>query len=424
MDVLKITLNEDGRVSHFAPDFKVMRGAYGNILINIEVPKALLVDAVYEDNVNITGNSIRIAAIIRTATGRNLKTKKFELSYVKDFTKDGVEYRLYQRKCPKVFTMWETVSLIETATNGLLELVINVVNWSLDENGARIEESWPSQIVPVDVYAGEYLDEGEELENPSDFELLHSQVQEESARQQEIDASLFGTDADTLGTYLLDRLIAGNKITIQKDTTNAPNNQLKISVKTIEASEVPIQKIEEILSDNVQGALEELNKRTDSKNIDSVTGIDDEMVDNADPYNPIILHDKTKADEKRVNEIEKVATQSFNVVEYNSVTGELTFTKANSEVVTIDLPLELIVNSGYYDENAQNLVLVLANQDEINIPVSDLVKDCYSKEEIATLLNDKQDKLTAGENITIDENNVISAVGGGASIPVRNFIEV
>ena len=170
MDVLKITLNEDGRVSHFAPDFKVMRGAYGNILINIEVPKALLVDSVYEDNVNITGNNIRIAAIIRTATGRNLKTKKFELSYVKDFTRDGVEYRLYQRKCPKVFTMWETVSLIETATNGLLELVINVVNWSLDENGARIEESWPSQVVPVDVYAGEYLDEGEELENPSDFD--------------------------------------------------------------------------------------------------------------------------------------------------------------------------------------------------------------------------------------------------------------
>lgn len=302
MDVLKITLNEEGRVSHFAPDFKVMRGAYGNILINVEVPKALLVDAVYEDNVNITGNNIRIAAIIRTATGRNLKTKKFELSYVKDFTRDSVEYRLYQRKCPKVFTMWETVSLIETATNGLLELVINVVNWSLDENGARIEESWPSQIVPVDVYAGEYLDEGEELENPSDFELLQGQVQEESARQQEIDASLFGTDADTLGTYLLERLIAGNKITIQKDTANAPNNQIKISVETIKASEVPIKEIEEILSDNVQGALEELNKRTNSKNIDSVTGIDEGMVDNTDPYNPIILHDPTKADDKRVDD--------------------------------------------------------------------------------------------------------------------------
>lgn len=37
----------------------------------------------------------------------------------------------------------------------------------------------------------------------------------------------------------------------------------------------------------------------------------------------------------------------------------------------------------------------------------------FNKPEVISLLDDKQDKLIAGENITIDENNVISASGSG-----------
>lgn len=39
------------------------------------------------------------------------------------------------------------------------------------------------------------------------------------------------------------------------------------------------------------------------------------------------------------------------------------------------------------------------------------------REEMQALLDAKQDKLIAGDNITIDENNKISATGGGTSIP-------
>lgn len=39
----------------------------------------------------------------------------------------------------------------------------------------------------------------------------------------------------------------------------------------------------------------------------------------------------------------------------------------------------------------------------------------YAPSEIDQLRLSKQDKLTAGENITIDENNVISATGGGGT---------
>lgn len=53
--------------------------------------------------------------------------------------------------------------------------------------------------------------------------------------------------------------------------------------------------------------------------------------------------------------------------------------------------------------NAENI--------EGKVPVD--LDDYYNKEETNGLLEDKQDKLTAGINITIDENNVISASGGG-----------
>ena len=50
--------------------------------------------------------------------------------------------------------------------------------------------------------------------------------------------------------------------------------------------------------------------------------------------------------------------------------------------------------------------------EDINNIANELIASQIS---IDQLKFSKQDKLTAGDNITIDENNVISAVGGGAS---------
>jgi len=56
-------------------------------------------------------------------------------------------------------------------------------------------------------------------------------------------------------------------------------------------------------------------------------------------------------------------------------TGVLTFTLYDGTTKTIDTTLELIVESGYYNETTNNLVLVLANGNEIDIPVGDLLTD-------------------------------------------------
>ena len=68
----------------------------------------------------------------------------------------------------------------------------------------------------------------------------------------------------------------------------------------------------------------------------------------------------------------------FKDVSYNASNGVLTFTKKDNSTIQIDLPLELLIKSGHYDSSTENLVLVLANNDKINIPVSELVNEYYA----------------------------------------------
>jgi len=189
MNKLEIIVNEDGSVGQFTPDFKIIRGSYRNVLLNIKVPHSLLIDPVNDtgDGTNQTGNNVRIGAIIRTATGQNLQTQRYEFQRVKDYILNGVYYRLYQRRMPKEFTMWETVNLLEATNSGVLEMVINITNWTLDENSnAKIEEVAASQIFTLDIYPSAFLENAEEIDEPSDFDELQSQVQEIDATIQTI----------------------------------------------------------------------------------------------------------------------------------------------------------------------------------------------------------------------------------------------
>ena len=87
-------------------------------------------------------------------------------------------------------------------------------------------------------------------------------------------------------------------------------------------------------------------------------------------------------------------------VEYNSTTGVLTFTKHDNTTITVDLPVEEIVDSGYYDNLSQDLVLVLASGQEIRIPASGLIDD-YTGTTSATI----QVVVSADNKITC---NVVS----------------
>ena len=73
----------------------------------------------------------------------------------------------------------------------------------------------------------------------------------------------------------------------------------------------------------------------------------------------------------------------FKAVSYNDTNGHLTFTKHDDSTTFVDLPLELIVTSGYYDALTKEIVLVLAsstveNPQEIRIETQELFNEYFA----------------------------------------------
>lgn len=66
--------------------------------------------------------------------------------------------------------------------------------------------------------------------------------------------------------------------------------------------------------------------------------------------------------------IKHLEDSAFEKVSYDALTGVLTFTAKNGKTGSVDLPLELLVKEGRYDEDTKDIVLVLANGGEIRIP--------------------------------------------------------
>lgn len=183
MNVLQIKIHEDGTLE-CSPDFKIIRGSYRNILMNVEVPHSLLLDPVNDQTTNqaVTGNFVRVAAIIRTIVGKNLQTQKYDFEAVKDYERDGKMYRLYQRIMPKEFTLWATVNQSEAVGNGYLQLIFNVVNWTKSDaetpplQNVNIEQIVASPILRLDVYAGAFIEDIEAIENPRNYDELKERV--------------------------------------------------------------------------------------------------------------------------------------------------------------------------------------------------------------------------------------------------------
>ena len=90
-------------------------------------------------------------------------------------------------------------------------------------------------------------------------------------------------------------------------------------------------------------------------------------------YSKVEIDDKDTAIMNKANNLENA--NMFKDVNYNNVNGVLTFIKYDDTTKEIDLSLELLVESGYYDDVANELVLVLANSSEIRIPVGNLFTD-------------------------------------------------
>ncbi|MBQ4160532.1 MAG: hypothetical protein IJD83_06325 [Clostridia bacterium] len=81
-----------------------------------------------------------------------------------------------------------------------------------------------------------------------------------------------------------------------------------------------------------------------------------------------------------IDALDSFGAASLDAVDYNAAEYKLTFTFKNGSTRTIDLPLELLIESGHYDAEKESIVLTLANSDVITVPVSDLI-DEYEADE-------------------------------------------
>ena len=85
------------------------------------------------------------------------------------------------------------------------------------------------------------------------------------------------------------------------------------------------------------------------------------------------IGDGTITTEKLDQALNERIKAAFKDVSYIASTGQLVFKREADGNIVIDLPLELIVTSGRFDTNKNEIVLVLANGNEIRIPLDAVI---------------------------------------------------
>lgn len=105
-----------------------------------------------------------------------------------------------------------------------------------------------------------------------------------------------------------------------------------------------------------------------------------------------------KVYEKIIGDIGNADTKAKNAlknVDYDPVTGVITFTDGNGNPVSFDLPSEKILKSGasYYDDTSRTLHLVLMDDSDIEIDVSRLVDEYYGDDETIELFQAEKKKI-------------------------------
>lgn len=114
-----------------------------------------------------------------------------------------------------------------------------------------------------------------------------------------------------------------------------------------------------------------------------------------------------------------IRSHAIGMLQYNSDTGVISYsTLDGNQSGSIDLPVESLVSSGYFDAETEELVLVLTNGSEIRIPASNLINPVWVTDvsqggdqpptatAVLNALNSLNAQLTAQINLKANANNV------------------
>ena len=115
----------------------------------------------------------------------------------------------------------------------------------------------------------------------------------------------------------------------------------------------------------------------------------------------ISMHSVSKS--TLTDDVASLIDDSIKSVSYDKTTGILAFRTNANKMISIDLPLEMLVESGAYDYASKSIVLTLANKDKITIPVTSLMTEINNKLRyyINNVILETESIRFVGEGVTI-----------------------
>ena len=231
-------------------------------------------------------------------------------------------------------------------------------------------------------------------------------------------------------TTLDNTILQHENIRVQNETTRVQNENERISNE----NQRVISENQRVTSEETRLSNEETRINNDIARETRIENLENNKADKTE------IPDVSSFINKNVNDLInyelKTNTGSLISLNINSSNYVITIQLKNSDGTvistdTIDLPLESVVVGGRYDNNTKKIILTLENGNVVDFSVADLVSGLQTEITSNNMLesdlvddsnsghkfvstseknnwNGKQDKLKAGNNISI-ENNVINA---------------
>ena len=217
-----------------------------------------------------------------------------------------------------------------------------------------------------------------------------------------------GYDKETHELYLI--LVSGQEIRIPvTDLVDDYTGEETVTIQVLVSSDNKITAnikggsiSENLLDENVKAKLNKVVDLTPYYTKIEVNGLLENKVDKIEGMGLSQENFTTVLKEKLGSLSIELQQGSIKNVTYNAETGVISFIKNDNSKIDIDLPLELLVESGIYDEGNKQIVLTLANGNVINIPLSDLLDDLYTKSEVDAMVS-KLENENEYQNQIIDQ---------------------
>ncbi len=340
------------------------------------------------------------------------------------------------------------VQSTEDKLNYLLQTKAAIKQAIIDQGGTITENTtfreFVQQIQELNVIEPEVIEEIKqalrelaEIEEEQN-EQIQTIVAALNTKLEEADVADLRTQADSNTTRITTAeeevtSLKGRATSLEERTTNLETN--KANQSDLDSTNTRVQLAEAAIQANtgdinavktrVQTAEENISTNTTNitKNTSDISNINEnieEIQTTVESNTNAIVANKEEFDQAVIDlneEISKRLTTEaakplIKKVEYNATTATFTFEDMEGNTKTVDLPLEATVKGGRYDAARKVLILILVSDDEIEIPVADLV-DVYTGLEnakIKVIVNNQNQIEAQLKSASVEKTDLATAL--------------